>query len=132
MNSLQICPPHGSYVATLPWEIQKSYFQYYYSYTSDCGRFLGHSVDYLCSVAVSTVNFNLQLTPSHGHDNGMSRDTSASRGVGRRVKVRLSYGIELSKVIRPTRHKIGHLGNVLPSKSLLGSVPKKLNPTKRS
>ena len=93
---------------------------------------MGHSVDYLCSVAVSTVNFNLQFTPSHRHDNGMSRDTSASRSVGRRVKVRLSYGIELSKVLRPTRHKIGHFGNILPSKSLLGSVPKKLNPTKRS
>jgi len=25
MNILQICPPHLSYVATLPWEIQKSF-----------------------------------------------------------------------------------------------------------
>jgi len=25
MNSLQNCPPHQSYVATLPWEIQKSH-----------------------------------------------------------------------------------------------------------
>ena len=24
MNILQICPPHLSYVANLPWEIQKS------------------------------------------------------------------------------------------------------------
>jgi len=30
---LQICPPHVSDVATLPWEIQKSHFQQYYSYT---------------------------------------------------------------------------------------------------
>jgi len=26
MNTLHICPPHLSYVATLPWEIQKSHF----------------------------------------------------------------------------------------------------------
>jgi len=26
MNILQICPPHLSHVATLPWEIQKSRF----------------------------------------------------------------------------------------------------------
>ena len=26
MNTLQICPPHLLYVATLPWEIQKSLF----------------------------------------------------------------------------------------------------------
>jgi len=26
MQILQICPPHLSYVATLPWEIQKSHF----------------------------------------------------------------------------------------------------------
>jgi len=26
MNTLQICPPHMSYVATLPWEIQKVIF----------------------------------------------------------------------------------------------------------
>jgi len=26
MNTLQICPPHLSYVATLPWEIQKNSF----------------------------------------------------------------------------------------------------------
>jgi len=26
MNILQICPPHPSYVSTLPWEIQKSHF----------------------------------------------------------------------------------------------------------
>ena len=30
---LQICPPHLSDVATLPWEIQKCHFQQYYSYT---------------------------------------------------------------------------------------------------
>jgi len=30
---LQICPRHVSDVATLPWEIQKSHFQQYYSYT---------------------------------------------------------------------------------------------------
>jgi len=29
---LRVCPPHLSDVATLPWEIQKSYFQQYYSY----------------------------------------------------------------------------------------------------
>jgi len=32
MTILQICPPHLSDVATLPWEIQKSHFQQYYSY----------------------------------------------------------------------------------------------------
>jgi len=26
MNTLQICPPHLSDVATVPWEIQKSFF----------------------------------------------------------------------------------------------------------
>ena len=30
---LQICPPLLSDVATLSWEIQKSHFQQYYSYT---------------------------------------------------------------------------------------------------
>jgi len=34
MNTLQICPPHLSDVATLPWEIQKVTFQHYYSCTS--------------------------------------------------------------------------------------------------
>ena len=34
MTTLQICPPYLSDVATLPWEIQKSNFQHYYSYTS--------------------------------------------------------------------------------------------------
>jgi len=29
---LQICPSHLSDVATLPWGIQKSHFQQYYSY----------------------------------------------------------------------------------------------------
>jgi len=32
MKILQICPPNMSSVATLPWEIQKSHFQQYYSY----------------------------------------------------------------------------------------------------
>ena len=31
MKILQACPPHLSDVATLPWEIQKSHFQQYYS-----------------------------------------------------------------------------------------------------
>ena len=29
---LQVSPPHLSDVATVPWEIQKSHFQHYYSY----------------------------------------------------------------------------------------------------
>ena len=33
MDILKICPPHQSYVATLPWEIHKG------------GRFLGHRAD---------------------------------------------------------------------------------------
>jgi len=33
-----------------------------------------------------------------------------------------------ANVLRPTRHKISHFGDVLPSKSL-GSVPKKVNAT---
>jgi len=32
MQILQICPPNPSGVVTLPWEIQKSHFQQYYSY----------------------------------------------------------------------------------------------------
>ena len=32
MDSLYICPPYLYTVATLPWEIQKSHFQRYYSY----------------------------------------------------------------------------------------------------
>jgi len=41
MNILQICPPHLSHVATLPWEIQKSrFFQHYCLYTSDYLRYL--------------------------------------------------------------------------------------------
>ena len=39
--------------------------------------------------------------------------------------------IYLVKVLRPTCHKIGHLGDVLPSQSL-GKVLKKLNPTQQS
>jgi len=38
---------------------------------------------------------------------------------------------ELSKVLHPIRHIIGHFRDVLPSQTL-GSVLKKLNPTKRS
>ena len=33
IHSLYICPPHLYTVATLPQEIQKSFFQQYYSYT---------------------------------------------------------------------------------------------------
>jgi len=40
MNILQICPPYLSDVATLPWEIQKSYFQHHYSYILDYLRYL--------------------------------------------------------------------------------------------
>ena len=32
INSLYICPPHLHTVAILPWEIQKKFFQQYYSY----------------------------------------------------------------------------------------------------
>ena len=32
MNILQIYPPHLSDVAIIPWEIQESHFQQYYSY----------------------------------------------------------------------------------------------------
>ena len=32
IDSLYICPPYLYPVATLPWEIQKSHFQQYYSY----------------------------------------------------------------------------------------------------
>jgi len=32
MKILQVCLPHLLDVATLPWEIQKSHFQQYYSY----------------------------------------------------------------------------------------------------
>jgi len=40
MNTLKICPPHMSGVATLPWEIQKVIFQHYYAYTSRYLRYL--------------------------------------------------------------------------------------------
>ena len=40
MNTLQICPPHLSDVATLPWDIKKSHFQHYHSYNSDYLRYL--------------------------------------------------------------------------------------------
>jgi len=40
MDTLQICPPHLSDVATLRWEIQKVIFQHYYSYISDYLRYL--------------------------------------------------------------------------------------------
>jgi len=32
VDSLYICPPYLYTAATLPWEIQKSHFQQYYSY----------------------------------------------------------------------------------------------------
>ena len=32
MKILQICPPHLSDIATLPWEIQKSHFQHIHTY----------------------------------------------------------------------------------------------------
>jgi len=38
MKMLQICPPHLSDAATLPWE--KVIFQHYYSYTLDYVRYL--------------------------------------------------------------------------------------------
>ena len=40
MHLLQICLPHLSDVATLLWEIQRSHFQHYYSYTFDYLRYL--------------------------------------------------------------------------------------------
>jgi len=41
MKSLQTCLPHRSYVATLPWEVQKShFFSHYYSHTSNYLRYL--------------------------------------------------------------------------------------------
>ena len=40
MNTLQICPPHLSDVATLPWETQKVIFPHYYSYTLNYLRYL--------------------------------------------------------------------------------------------
>ena len=33
IDNLCICPPYLYTVATLPWEIQKSHFEQYYSYT---------------------------------------------------------------------------------------------------
>ena len=38
---LQICPPHVSHVATLPWEIQKSFSTVLFIHTSDYLRFTG-------------------------------------------------------------------------------------------
>jgi len=38
--------------------------------------------------------------------------------------------IDFVKVLRPTRHRIGHFGDVLPSQPL-GLVLKKLNPTQQ-
>ena len=48
-------------------------------------------------------------------------------------RVFVNYGLIdwLIKVLRPARHKIGHLGNVFPSQSLL-IVPKKLNRTQQN
>jgi len=40
INISQICPPHLSDVATLPWEVQNVTFQHYYSYTSDYLHYL--------------------------------------------------------------------------------------------
>jgi len=53
MNILQICPPHQSDVATLPWEIQKSHFQHYYSYTSDYSLAEKKTSSNCCSAAVA-------------------------------------------------------------------------------
>jgi len=53
MNTLQICPPHLSDVATLPWEIRKSRFQHYYSYTSDYLRFFLRKNNNWCTAALA-------------------------------------------------------------------------------
>jgi len=54
MNTLQICPTHLLDVSILPWEIQKSHFQHYYSYTSDYLRYLRRK-------QIATVVLQLQL-----------------------------------------------------------------------
>ena len=40
MNILQVSPAHLSDVATLPWEIQTSFFNINIHNTSDCLRYL--------------------------------------------------------------------------------------------
>ena len=40
LHVLQICPPHLSDVATLPWEIPKRYLQLLFVHTSDYLRYL--------------------------------------------------------------------------------------------
>jgi len=42
MKIIQICPRHLPDVATLPWEIQKSHFQQYYSYILLISRDVTH------------------------------------------------------------------------------------------
>jgi len=53
MNILNVCPLYLSDVATLPWEIQNSHFQQYYSYI------LEHSV--YCILILSTLLFDYYI-----------------------------------------------------------------------
>ena len=55
MNTLQICLPHLSDVATLLWEISKNIFRHYYSYTSDYLRLLRKKTDSNCCTAALAV-----------------------------------------------------------------------------
>jgi len=56
MKILYVCPPHLSDVATLPWDIQKSHFQQYYSYT--------HLIIYVISEEKKTV-IDLPTSPEN-------------------------------------------------------------------
>ena len=47
------------------------------------------------------------------------------------IKHCCGFKLKLSEILRPTPHKLGHFGEVLPSQSL-ASVPKKLSLTKIS
>jgi len=47
------------------------------------------------------------------------------------IKHCCGFKLKLSEILRPTRDKLGHFGEVLPSQSL-ASVPKKLSLTKIS
>jgi len=63
INSLYICPPYLYTVATLPWEIQKSHFQQYYSQILQIIYVISEEKDCNCCAAAYLFTYCCLLLP---------------------------------------------------------------------
>ena len=63
IDSLYICPPYLYTVVTLPWEIQKSHFQQYYSYILQIIYVISEETNCNCCTAAYLFTYRLIPTP---------------------------------------------------------------------